>query len=487
MLKRLATTLVVLAVLAGSALADAKNGGIARQIAMGGSGSGAGLVLNPFIIDDPAMLLLNPAYQAKYKDYAWMNIGGGALNNLSTGNNGYGQQNAGMAFSCGTDWSFGAVLSYDPSAVAGVATLLAGAAAPLPGVPALPAFVRRAGGAQAIPGVLNVWEVVAAYDMGAMDVGFGFMYGNSNTDSKTVPPTTPAGGVTSENEASSRVFGFRLGMNYDLGSGSSIDASAALRLDKATDNRTLTPAPTPGAGFAADGEYSATGTEIQFNIRGKFKMSNKVNFVPFGLITIVSAEPKEDKTPTITPAGLAANPLVTEKATTLAYAVGAGAEYRTPSFYMAGGISVQSARAKLEVTTPAVGAAPANTATFTGTYFALPVINAGGEWWFTDWLAGRAGYFRALGKIKNQSEGVAGPGSSTETNTRRDNSLLAIGGFNNFNYDGLVTLGLGFRFGGFALDATVSEEALRRGLGLIGAQDNINTFGYISSSYYFGD
>ena len=29
--------------------------------------------------------------------------------------------------------------------------------------------------------------------------------------------------------------------------------------------------------------------------------------------------------------------------------------------------------------------------------------------------------------------------------------------------DGIVTLGLGFRFGNFALDATVSEEALRRG------------------------
>ena len=48
-----------------------------------------------------------------------------------------------------------------------------------------------------------------------------------------------------------------------------------------------------------------------------------------------------------------------------------------------------------------------------------------------------------------------------------------------------MTLGLGFTFGNFALDATVSEDALRRGLGLIGSQDNLNTFGYMTASYCF--
>jgi hypothetical protein len=48
-------------------------------------------------------------------------------------------------------------------------------------------------------------------------------------------------------------------------------------------------------------------------------------------------------------------------------------------------------------------------------------------------------------------------------------------------------MGLGFKFGGAAIDATVSEEALRRGLGLVGAQDNINSFGYLTMSYAFGE
>jgi hypothetical protein len=376
------------------------------------------------------------------------------------------------------------MMSYDPSAVNGVGSLLSGAILPPP-AGALPPFVRRTpggtpGGAQAIPAVANVWEVVAAFDMGSLDLGFGFMYGNSNTDSKS-SVTTPAAAST-ESEASAQLFGFRLGMNADLGGGSSVDASAGIRLDKATDKITITPAPAAGSGLG--GEYSATATEIQFQVRGKFKMSNKVNFVPYGLIAILSAEPKEDAAPAITAPIPAINTL---KVSSLAYAVGVGGEYKVPSFYLAGGLSVQSARAKIENTVPASGTTPAVTTTGTVTYFALPVFNVGGEWWFTDWLAGRGGYYRSLGKIKTETEGFTGPGSSTETNTTVPNSFIFIGGINPATHDGLVTLGLGFRFGGFALDATVSEEALRRGLGLIGAQDNINTFGYITTSYNFGN
>ena len=462
MFKKVATTVVVIAVVAGSAFADAKNGGIAREIAMGGSQAGSGLILNPFIMDDPAMLLLNPAYQSMYKDYAWMNIGGGTLNGLSTANNGYGQQNAGVAFSFGREWSLGAILSYDPSAVNAVGTLLTGS-----GTLGLPPFVRRAGGAQSIPSVLNMWEVVAAYEAGSAKFGFGFMYGHSNNDS-----TASVTGASGTSEASAQVFGFRLGMNLDLGSGSSFDASAAIRLDKATDNVDFTPAPTT----PINGDYSASVTEIQFQLRGKFKMSNKVNFVPYGLVAILSAEPKEDAAP----ASLEAVPIGSDKVSGLAYAVGIGGEYKIPSFYLAGGISVQSARAKVEINPPA----PATGSTYTATYFALPVVNVGGEWWFTDWLAGRGGYYRSLGNVKFESEGPTA-GSSTEGNHTIPNSFLFIGGITPFNNDGLVTLGLGFRFGGFALDATVSEEALRRGLGLIGSQDNINTFGYITTSYNF--
>src|SRR5436309_2548234 len=99
-------------------------------------------------------------------------------------------------------------------------------------------------------------------------------------------------------------------------------------------------------------------------------------------------------------------------------------------------------------------------------------------------MAGRAGYYRSIGsgKLKIEAPG----GVTVENNLSLPNSVLFFpGGLGGVVDGSLVTLGLGFRFGGFALDATVSEEALRRGLGLIGSSDNINTFGYITTSYNF--
>ncbi|MFN0159517.1 MAG: hypothetical protein ACKVRP_15755 [Bacteroidota bacterium] len=468
-MKRLATIAMLLAIVGSNVFADAKPGGIARQVSMGGSVAGSGLILNPFIMDDPALVLLNPAYQSMYSDYAWMNVAGGALTGLSTGNNGYGHQTAGLAFSLNNEWTIGAILSHDPSAANNVSSLISGGTV-VPGFPALPSIVQRTGGGQPIPAIANVWELLTTYDMGSVDLGFGFMYGNSHNDTKS---SVPSPSTSVDNEASASMFGFRAGAIIDLGSGNSVDLSGALRLDNATDKMTNTPAVT-GAG----GEYSASGTEIQVAARAKMKMSNKVNFVPYGMFAVLSAEPKEDSPPT---GGTATT--VTEDVSAMAYAVGVGGEYRTPTFYLAGGVSLQSAKAELKVNS---GGTTPTTTTTTFTHFALPVLNIGGEWWFTDWLAGRGGYYRSLAKNKTETEiSSAGVTSTSETSTSFPHSFLLVGGLNPSTFDGLVTLGLGFRFGGFSLDATVSEEALRRGLGLIGAQDNINTFGYITTSYNF--
>ncbi|MGA9115436.1 MAG: hypothetical protein WB626_01515 [Bacteroidota bacterium] len=464
-MKRLATVLLTLIVVGSMAFAEAKPGGIARQIAMGGSQGGTNLITNPFITEDPALVLVNPAYLSQYGDYIWMNVAGGALNNMSvtpgTPDNGYGHQFSGVGIKVSRELTVGAVLSYDPSFVNLVPRLLSGYTPPFPnpfGLPTLPPFIT-ARAAQAIPQVQNVWEVLGSYDAGSAEFGLGVMYGAASTETKT----SATGGGSTEDEASASVIGFRLGANVDLGSGSSFSAAGALRMDKATDDRKT------NAGTL--GEYSASGTEIQFSARGKFPVSNAFHFVPYALFGSVSAEPKEDAFPT----GGAATTF-SEKLSVTVIAVGLGGEYRTADFFLAGGLSMQYGKGKIETTNAGVSG--------TGelSYMALPVVNVGGEWWFTEWLGGRAGYYRALASTKNKTESAAG---STETTTSFPHSFLMMGALDNRNYDGLVTLGLGMRFGGFALDATVSEEALRRGLGLMGSQDNINTFGYITTSYNF--
>jgi hypothetical protein len=434
---------------------------------MGGASAGQGIVLNPYIWDDPAYILVNPAHQAMYKDYLWTNIGGGTLAGITTVDNGYGLQNAGVNFALDNQWAVGTVLSFDPSFVNTTSGLLRGAGVIGVGLPAL-SIMQRA--PQVIPPVANVWEALISYDGSSVDLGFGFMYGSSNADSSLA-----AGAVSSNNEASARVLGFRAGALLDLGSGNAVDVGVALRLDKATDKITRTPAPTT----ANDGDYSASGTEIQIQGRAKFKLSSRVNLVPFVAFATLSGEPTEDAKPT----SVAAATPRTLKASLTAFSVGVGTEYRTTDIFLASGISFFSARAKVEASSAAVGAAPASSLTGTVSNTALPVFNLGGEWWFLDWLAGRAGYYRAAGSAKLKIESTTGAiSASSETNFSTPSSFLLFG---NVVGDGIVTLGLGLRFGDVSLDATVSEEALRRGFGVFGSSDNLNAFGYMNASFNF--
>lgn len=466
-MKRMLSVLVLLAIASVGALSQAKWGGLARQIAMAGSTAGQGVVLNPFLWEDPALLLVNPAYQTMYKDYLWSNIGGGTLAGLTTADNGYGLQNAGVSFEVNNQLTVGAVLSFDPSFANQARTFIGGIGALGIGLPSGSIAQRQP---RPIPPIQNVWEAFASVDMGGFDFGFGIMYGNSNSDSSLT-----SGATSSSSEASASVLGFRGGVLIDLGGGNAIDLSSALRIDKATDRIAMTPAPTT----PIDGEYSVSGTEFQMQARGRFKISNTVNLVPYGAFGTISGEPKENTKPTAAPTPTPASLKIT--ITSLAF--GAGIEYHSKDILIATGLSFFTARAKAEFAQAAVAPAAAVSITGTVSNTSIPVINLGGEWWFLDWLAGRVGYYRTLGKLKLKVESTIGTTSTTfETNLTTPSSFLLFG---NYNHDGIVSLGVGMRFGRFSLDATVSEEALRRGFGLLSGNDNLNTFGFINGSFNF--
>jgi hypothetical protein len=450
MLKRLAAVAIATAIAAGSLFADAKVGGIARQIAMGGGPANVNgsLVLNPFLFSDPAYVLVNPAYEAQYHDYVWSNIGGGAQNGASA--DGYLRQNAGVNFGLAKEFSLGLILSYDPSVINNPQYRQG-----------LNQFINGTGHRAPNPNNLapvDIFEAVGCFSAGGLDFGFGIMYGWTDNDAK--------GGNGAEQEISAHTLGFRAGIDIDMGGGSRFEASGALRLDKMTDMATA-------GGATGTSEFGLAATEIALNARLRLKISNRVAFVPYGAFQTISGEPKEDKVPT----GVTATTL-SVKNTITGIAIGAGGEYKVSNFLLAGGVSFVSNSQKTE-SNP--GGAGAGTTKVTATTTGFPVFNLGTEWWFVDWLAGRVGYYRAFASTDNKTEPPA-PGFTTETSAFAGNSTVAIGSFND---DNLVTLGLGLRFGNFALDATVSENALRRGLGLLGAADNINTFGYLTASYNF--
>jgi len=477
MLKRLTALAVVLAVV-GTGLygQGAKPGGIARMISMGGAQVGKNLVYNPFIWSDPSWMLTNPAYASMYQDYAWTNVAGGTVNNITTANNGYGNQFSGINFGFGKEWTFGAVLSYDPSAT----NLLYQPNGINNGM--LNTFINQVfptrnddvgnpAGSTSNMGPIEVFQALGSYHMGTFDLGLAVLYGWTSADNKA---TTTAGGTT-EGDIGAHVFGLTGGILFDLGGGNMLDGSVAFRTDKATDKIIFpSQSATPGTS-----EFDASGTEFQLAARLKMKASNKVNFIPYAGFATVSAEPKENSVPTGRTATTAS-----EKFSTTNFALGVGGEYHTAGYYLAGGLSYAMVEAKVE-TSP--GGANAVTQTQTISTTGFPVFNLGSEWWFTDWLAGRMGYYRAFANTNNKTENAGFvTGTTNETDLFGGSSAVAIGGYGNGADPSLVTLGLGLKFSGFALDATVSEEALRRGLGIIGGgTDNLNTFGYVTISYNF--
>ncbi len=459
-MKKVVIIAVLSLLIVGMALPQAKPGGIARQLALGGSQAGLNAVMNPFLWDDPSLVFFNPAYQHEYRDYMWSNIAGGQiLSTGSTNSDGYGYQNAGVSFGLSNAFTLGLILSYDPSAANYVNSLPDGFLDILNDID--PAYRSS----QEIPAIQNVWEAVATFRFTAMTLGLGIMYGWSNSD-RTEDQVAPTS-YTNEYEASSSVLGFRAGALMKLGDDIDLGITGVLRLDNATDRIELSPGVT---GFG--GIYEASGTEIQLTARAKIKMSNKFNFVPYAMLALLSAEPKEEEQPVGFPKTTASL-----EASSTIYAFGLGGEYRQNDFLFVGGLSWQ--HAEMEMDQKATVDTVDQIMGFTG----LPVINIGGEWQITEWLAGRIGYYRAIGSVSIESKY---PNYSTEQNASYPHSMLLIGSLNPNTWDGLVTLGVGLNFGSFALDATVSEEALRRGIGIIGASDAINTFGYMTASYNFG-
>jgi len=424
MFKRFATTLMVLAIVGGSALADAKMGGNARQLSMGGAAA-QGVALNPYIFEDPGYQYINPAYQGLYKDYGWSNIGGGTLAGLSTGDNGYGMQHGGVNFSLGQGWALGTILSHDDSPLN---TLIGGLS------------VLGNSGLGVNPA--EVFEAVTSYGWDHSHAGLSIMYGWTSTDQMD---------TTGLSELSGTVIGLRAGIHHDMGSGNAFEASAAFRSSSADD---ITPA------LSNEGSV----TELRVSARAKMRVNNKVNFIPVGVFATASGDVKS--------AGTTVDDL-----SATSFALGAGGEITSGGLYLAGGVSFAWAQTE-EMVTPIGG----TTVTETISYTSFPTLNLGGEWWLTDWLAGRAGYYRAFVNTKTETP-FFNP-SITEMNVFGGTSTVLLGGYMGSD-NSLVVLGLGARFGNFSLETTVSEEALRRGFGLAGAQDNINSFGYFTAGWNF--
>lgn len=103
--------------------------------------------------------------------------------------------------------------------------------------------------------------------------------------------------------------------------------------------------------------------------------------------------------------------------------------------------------------------------------FIAPAYSLSMETRIADWLTGRMGFSRG---VSNNSFNFTGGTSTIEvTNTSPTSDASTF------------SMGAGFHFGRFSVDATVSESWFKHGINFISGGDNNDLFGEISASYNF--
>jgi hypothetical protein len=274
----------------------------------------------------------------------------------------------------------------------------------------------------------NNLEAIASFKLGSsMALGLGVAYAASKNE------TTPATGNGTVGKASQ--LGINAGILANFTRSLMLDLGVSIMMPSASFE--------PATGNATEVSQSI----IAANGRVFFRYNNNVRFVPtVGFLT---------SSGTIDAGGTS-----TDAPSVMAVGFGFGLEYSTGDFLIVGG----PALASLSTTTPAVANVTPELST---SAFVFPVWNLGGEWNATDWLIARVGYTAFTGNTTTESA------ATTTTINEVTTTFYGTPG---------VSLGLGLRFGGFSLDATVNDDVLRQGLGNIGGGP---TFAYISGSFAF--
>jgi hypothetical protein len=273
----------------------------------------------------------------------------------------------------------------------------------------------------------NNFELLGAYSLSdATIIGFGASFASTHNNS------TPASGTTDKSTASQ--VGFSVGIIQHLSKDNAFDACVDMIFGNAQNEATKI--------------NKVSASTIGASVRFFHNMGKGFSFVPIANFYTQSG--------TIDAAGFTSD---LEAYSNLGF--GTGINYTVGDLFLAGGISFiyENWTEKATVSTPELGRSD----------FCFPQWNLGAEINLTDWMKARLGY-------------VAGSNSHKQdlfaTVTTKDQVSIST-----FNRTG-VTLGLGFKFGNFNLDATVNDEVLRQGFRNL-SSGTVNTFGYVSASYAF--
>jgi len=417
--KFLVTACLILAVSITYSQEIKKTGGYARVSGMGS---------NPYIID-PFFNTVNPAWNAVYNNFVLADLGSAAGSPFSAG--GFGQYLSG-SFQIGDNWTLGGILARDDFNGTSIALLDPGSNNSLSmSYPGVVSSVNDIAGENSVTSLDNNVEAIGTYSFGQTIVGLGIAYASTSNDIN--PPT---GGST---EGSASQFGFNLGVISDLTRSLKLDIGASLVL--------------PSASYKPDTlkETSASQSIITVNGSVFWNLNKNLKLVPLVLFSTVSG--------TIDSGGTSAASVDMQSYTR--FDIGMGLNYQIGDFLIAGGAIFSTA----SLTTQAVSNVSPGLSESETTF---PLWNIGVEWNMLEWFVGRLGYVAYSGS------------TSTEVPNTATSKTEFIQTFFGPSQQG-ATVGVGFRFGDFSLDATVNEDVLRQGFNTIGGGGP--TFAYLTASY----
>ncbi|MBL1213103.1 MAG: hypothetical protein HND52_07090 [Ignavibacteriae bacterium] len=408
-----------------------KTGGFARV---------SGLGANQFVAD-PYFITVNPAWGAVYDDYVFLDIGS---NNGAFAAGGFGQFFAG-SFRLNKNLTIGGMLTRNDFNGLGISLVDPGTninnviGVPFTGVVST---VNNAGGT--VTPLDNNIELFATFSVNNTSFGFGVAYAKSTRE--IIPPATPANLPNTEGSASQ--IGFNAGILHKISRKFLIDAGVSFILPSASYQ----------APVANASPIEASQTVILANVRAFYALSKKVSVVP--LVTFMNISGSFDSGGT--------NSTSSDLNSVMLIGFGIGFNYKVGDFLLAGGPSLSS----VSLTTPAVENVSPE---LTNSAFLFPLWNIGLEWNMTNWLVARLGYVAITGSTTLEA--------STPTGTDPNAITESVFSFYGPSQRG-VTVGLGFRFGDFSLDALINEDVLRQGLNNFGGGGaTARTFAYLSAGY----
>ncbi len=377
---------------------------------------------SPFLTD-PTDLMINPAFGTTYSNLLFGDLGQTIANNFESGGIG---QFLSVNFNVTKELTVGATLvRKDFQSTLSVANL-----DPF----GIVDETNSAIGTSGLVEMDNNWVIMSSYSLGTHVFGIGISY--AATSAETKPAT--GGGI----KADAKQLGFNLGYLGKLTPRIILDLSAILIF--------------PGTTYETpqSSETKFDQSVIRIRGRGFYKTGTKFTVVPYADIVKSSGSAN---------LGDATGVTTTDLPSLFHVQFGVGVSYKTDNFLFTGGPSLGITDEK----TPAVsGVSPE----LTKTTNSFPIWNFGAEWFMADWLIGRIGYKSTTSTISNET--VASPTNSNETIYTA--FTPSVGG---------ITLGVGFKFSNFFLDATVNEDVIRQGLNNLGGGGA--TFAYVSAGYEF--